>query len=249
MQNRYTGDIGDYVKYALLRALIKGHRLGVAWYLFPNESHNADGRHIEYLQEFRCWRDHDPELFDTLKRIVTENKRKVSEVEASAILGAARYSREVLDHSTRMSTQYQQRCAWRSDWFDRVQAVLRDCDVVFADPDNGLCEDDKFKPGTKDQWKRLPLSEAKALAEGRAAIIYHHNARTRGTHEQEIAYWIHQLGADTLALYWHGPGSCSNRTFFVINPESGMVDCLREFKRKWQQIALITKDTAPSFIN
>lgn len=36
MQNRYTGDIGDYVKYALLRALIKGHRLDVAWYLSPN---------------------------------------------------------------------------------------------------------------------------------------------------------------------------------------------------------------------
>ncbi|MCY4360717.1 MAG: hypothetical protein OXE42_00830 [Gammaproteobacteria bacterium] len=121
--------------------------------------------------------------------------------------------------------------------------------MVFADPDNGLCKDDNFKPGKKDQWKRLPLSEAKALTEGRVAIIYHHNARNRGTHKQEIAYWINQLGADTLALYWQGTGSCSNRTFFVINPESGMVDCLSEFERKWRQIELITKDTTPSFIN
>ena len=30
MQNPYTGDIGDYVKYGLLRALAEGRRLGVA---------------------------------------------------------------------------------------------------------------------------------------------------------------------------------------------------------------------------
>ena len=33
MQNRYVGDIGDYVKYGLLRALADGRQLGVAWYL------------------------------------------------------------------------------------------------------------------------------------------------------------------------------------------------------------------------
>ena len=33
MQDRYTGDIGDFAKYGLLRALEAGHRLGVAWYL------------------------------------------------------------------------------------------------------------------------------------------------------------------------------------------------------------------------
>ena len=43
MQNRYTGDIGDFAKYGLLRALCPGHRLGVAWYLYPDESHNEDG--------------------------------------------------------------------------------------------------------------------------------------------------------------------------------------------------------------
>lgn len=29
MQDRYAGDIGDYVKLALLRSLSDGHRLGV----------------------------------------------------------------------------------------------------------------------------------------------------------------------------------------------------------------------------
>ena len=32
MRDRYVGDIGDYAKYGLLRAIGKGNRLGVAWY-------------------------------------------------------------------------------------------------------------------------------------------------------------------------------------------------------------------------
>lgn len=234
MQNRYTGDIGDYVKYALLRALIKGHRLGVAWYLFPNESHNADGKHIKYLQQPRYWRSRDPELFDILKLIVTEKRRKVSEVEASDILGSASFSSEVLEHLTRELKHHQQRCTWRLDWFNRVQDILRDCDVIFADPDNGLREDRVFNPGTKEHWKGLPLREAKALAEGRTAIIYHHNTRNKGTHKEEIAYWIRQLDDDTRAIYWSGRGSGTNRTFFIINPAKGMLDRLQDFVDKWR---------------
>ena len=33
MQDCYVGDVGDFVKYGLLRALSDGKRLGVAWYL------------------------------------------------------------------------------------------------------------------------------------------------------------------------------------------------------------------------
>ena len=37
MQDRYAGDVGDYVKFALLRHFATDHRLGVAWYLYPDE--------------------------------------------------------------------------------------------------------------------------------------------------------------------------------------------------------------------
>lgn len=49
MQNRYTGDIGDFAKYGLLRALGEGNKLGIVWYLYPDESHNEDGKHTAYL--------------------------------------------------------------------------------------------------------------------------------------------------------------------------------------------------------
>ena len=42
MQDRYVGDIGDYAKYSLLRALSRGRKLAVSWYLFPDED-NGDG--------------------------------------------------------------------------------------------------------------------------------------------------------------------------------------------------------------
>jgi len=49
MQNLYTGDIGDYAKYSLLRALGRSCRLGVAWYLFPDENNKKDGRFCSSL--------------------------------------------------------------------------------------------------------------------------------------------------------------------------------------------------------
>lgn len=227
MQDRYTGDIGDYVKYGLLRALSENRKLGVAWYLYPDEDHNSDGRHIDYLDKPKQWRSHDPQLFDTLKTIVNDGRRKVSDIEECGILGSATFSGEVLDAGGISPVK---RGAWRSNWFENVQEELRGCDLVFADPDNGLCENDKFRPGRVKDWKRMPLSEAQALANGRTAVIYHHNTRRKGGHGEEVSYWIEMLGAGTLALRWRG---YSARTFFVVNPTPDMPEILDQFAREW----------------
>src|SRR3984885_6915053 len=50
MQNKYAGDIGDYVKFAILRTLSPERRVGVAWWLFPASGPAGDGRHISYLK-------------------------------------------------------------------------------------------------------------------------------------------------------------------------------------------------------
>ena len=77
MQNRYVGDIGDYLKLGILRALSPGYRLGVAWWLFPDQDHNKDGRHIGYLDQPDRWRHFDPQLFDALGNIVSLGQRNV----------------------------------------------------------------------------------------------------------------------------------------------------------------------------
>ena len=54
MQDRYAGDLGDFLKLGLLRYLVAATdgrpalRLGVVWYRVPDEAHNADGKHVAY---------------------------------------------------------------------------------------------------------------------------------------------------------------------------------------------------------
>ena len=40
----------------------KGAELGIAWYAYPNESHNSDGGHTEYLDDPTDWRDRDGKI-------------------------------------------------------------------------------------------------------------------------------------------------------------------------------------------
>jgi hypothetical protein len=53
MQYRYAGDLGDFLKFGLLRWLAPPDspwpRLGVIWYRTADEVHNADGKHVAYL--------------------------------------------------------------------------------------------------------------------------------------------------------------------------------------------------------
>jgi hypothetical protein len=96
MQNRYVGDIGDYLKLGVLRALSPGFHLGIAWWLFPDESHNRDGRHISYLNRPDQWRHFDPDLFDTLHEIVSSGRRHVHALEAAGVLPGAIFASELI---------------------------------------------------------------------------------------------------------------------------------------------------------
>lgn len=71
MQDRYAGDVGDFVKLGLLRALSSGKRLGVSWYRFPDEGHNGDGRHIGYFDQPLQYEALDSELFHHLREVVS----------------------------------------------------------------------------------------------------------------------------------------------------------------------------------
>jgi hypothetical protein len=83
MQDRYTGDVGDFGKYGLLRALCgmrqsPSLRLGVVWYLVPNETHNDDGKHTQYLRESKpALRDCDLALYDSLRKLLVDRSGKV----------------------------------------------------------------------------------------------------------------------------------------------------------------------------
>lgn len=225
MQDRYAGDIGDYVKLALLRAVGTGRRLGIAWYLYPDESHNGDGRHTRYLQQPEKWRWLDPELFDALGNIV-DGARSVRAIEKTSVLSATFHSEPMA--SARL--HWKERSAWRSTWFSQVGQMLDSADLVFADPDNGLVDDDPRRRNRAIFGKQMPLSEARALAKGRPAIVYHHNTRRPGGHDVEVDHWLGELGQGTLAIR---ATSHSCRTFFVLNPDHDMRKRVEDFCARW----------------
>ena len=235
MQDRYVGDVGDFVKYGLLRAICGAKRLGVAWYLHPNAGPVGDGRHTAYLHNPDEWRHLDPVLFDTLSGLIPA-RRSVAHIQQSGILGEAVFAADGLAID---AIKISARARWRCQWFARLQRQLAACALVFADPDNGLVPNDRFSPTKKESTKGIPIAEALALAEGRTAVIYHHNSRRRGGHLNEIRWLKSQLPASTLAYYWR---RVSNRTFFIINADTEVRRRAREFVNRWGDRGVFVDD-------
>ena len=235
MQDCYTGDIGDFAKFGLLRKVTKGMRLGVAWYLHPDPEHpkNNDGKHTKYLCDPDQWRSLDPELFDRLRPLVFEERRSVAEIESSGLLASnTLFANERLNIEKSANAEARQ---WRADWFKRTKKKLSGCEVVFADPDNGLygleCVSEAQFGNRQIDSKRLPIKEALELAAGRPAILYHHNTRRRGGHRKEIEDWMKKLDKCSHAFRWR---RYSPRTFFFLNATDSMVARLEDFADKWK---------------
>ena len=227
MQDRYAGDVGDFVKLGLLRALSPGRRLGVAWYRFPYEDHTGDGRHVSYLQESDRYERLDPHLFNHLRNVV-KNTRSISSL--LPLLGEVISSDESLDLANVPSRQ---RRDWRKMWFKNMMASLSSSDLVFADPDNGIVDDANKRKGLAQFGKQMPLEEVRALAHGRCAVIYHHNTRRRGGHDAEVDLLLREIAMPGLAFR---ATAYSPRTFFVLNPDDQAAKRIRAFCQKWQQL-------------
>ena len=224
MQDRYAGDVGDFVKLGLLRALSPGRQLGVAWYRYPDESHNGDGRHITYLDQPQRYEHLDSALFSHL-RSITRDARSINSL-LPALEGAIS-SDESVDVSM---ISPRKRRTWRTAWFNRVMERLSPCDLVFADPDNGIIDDADWRKGRTKFGKQMPIAEVQELAKGRCAIIYHHNTRRRGGHDAEVDHWLGEFGVPGLAVR---ATAYSPRTFFVLNPTEEIEIRIEEFCRKW----------------
>ena len=225
MQNRYAADIGDYIKLALLRHLAVGRRLGIAWYLYPDESHNDDGRHTKYLTDIERWRDLDPTLFDALLAVASE-KRTVAALQDSGAIRAM----EVCSMPIVRNVPSEDRGSARATWFAHNLRTLAQCDLVFADPDNGIIDDAEHRRKRPSFGKQMPLSEVLAIAGGRSAVIYHHNTRFKGGHDKEVDHWLAQLGPNAMAVR---ASAYSCRTFFIVNPDETLAARASEFCNRW----------------
>jgi hypothetical protein len=231
MQNRYVGDIGDYVKLAILRALSPGYRLAVAWWLHPDESHNTDGRHISYLGRPERWRHYDPDLFDALVQIVSSGQRHVRALQAADLLPGANFHSDMIP-TNGTAAQRQQA---RREWLQSVQATLQQADLLFVDPDNGL-EPAGFTHGSGDAGKSVTLDELRQLRQcGRCLVVYHHHTRRVGGHRAEIEHWaglLRGIGFSQAVALRAKP--YSPRVFFLLDAPYEVRCRAKEIARRWQ---------------
>ena len=215
MQNRYTGDIGDFSKLGLLRALrAAGLSIGLNWYLTPDETHNDDGRHTDYLHQEQ-YRACDEKLWLELGEIVHSQRREIRPMECDNILQATFFS-DCLNFSGMGRRKRGER---RAEWFTDSLRAMAGNDIVCVDPDNGLVVP-SAKGGPRENKYVLPEEIVSYYAQGSTVIYYQHKAR------QKDPFYIDQLegllrtegltGATGMALKFE---KVSQRYYmFVIQP-------------------------------
>ena len=216
MRDQFVGDIGDFAKYGLLRALVRNgaaRRLGVVWYANEDDPGSGHGGQISYLGEGNeAYRQCDPDLHGSLQLMVQSGLRRMSAVEESGILGA-----DIPYWSGLTPTSYSQRLDWIVDALNRVKG----CDLVFLDPDNGIrLEDvpDRGPVSSEHAYKNELLAFSGAAG---VAVAYHTPSRHQKgvTHERQIEEIRHGLsgagGHDGVvyAARWRRHGA---RTFLII---------------------------------
>lgn len=190
MRDSYVGNIRDFAKYGLLRALVgittAGERLppGVVWYDSGTAGRESD-RVWGYLHEPDEWRGCDEDLFDSLRRFVDHKERSIRRMKALDVLnGAANFCDDI---------SMKERPDWRRAALARTEGVR----VVLLDPDIGLAP--PSQAGKNSRKHAYPDDVRPFVERGQAVVVYQSYVRNT-THDTQQQRWHDDL---QLAL---GPG-------------------------------------------
>ena len=234
MQDRYVGDIGDFGKYGLLKALClhcdASRRpelsLGVVWYLVPDETHNGDGKLTRYLdrtsRNLALYPDCDPTLYDALSEMVFGSERHVRAVRLKGVLPSSTVFHETplsFEGMTRRGAFARSaRVAHRRSWVQHAVEAVKRCDVIFIDPDNGL-----EVPSRARHHRRGPkycfLEELLLYSgTGQSIVIYQHIDRRSAAEDQikerlsQVNERLRHCGGSFAMLYHRG----SSRAYLIV---------------------------------
>lgn len=216
MQDRYTGDLGDFSKLGILRTLqTAGLTIGVNWYLTPDENHNGDGRHVKYLnqEEFKAC---DEALWLELRSIVESNHREACYLEKENILQACFYS-ERLDFTAKTKAE---RESIRKAWHNKALTALAGNEIVCLDPDNGLIVPSAV--GKPKENKYVLYDELVDYYAQQASVIYYqHKARKPDDFylRQHKGLICSQAFPDAKGLALKFKTTSQRYYFFIIHPQ------------------------------
>ena len=190
MQDRYAADYGDFSKCGLLRRLTGSDlSVGLNWYLTDDESHNQDGRHIDYLSQphrhFNSLLSCDPDLFRSLQKLITRGTRSVKALQSMEIWPQhTRFYDKRLSYQNRTPSE---RKTHRQQWFKQAVQTLNGVDLICLDPDNGLAVPSVSATHGLGA-KYATLHEVSAFWDtGASLVIYQHVSRRSSARQQAEA--------------------------------------------------------------
>lgn len=164
MQDRYAGDVGDFGKMGLLQALERvGFTIGVNWYrTLPDK--NGDGKH-EIKDAYSSF---EKALADQLRKIHgDEENRSIQALQSAGLLEHAIYYDCIVN------------AADRAEWHRAAMEALKDCELVFLDPDNGLLIEREGKRPRKSEKHVLCSELCGYLGRGQSVVLYNHRPRKK----------------------------------------------------------------------
>lgn len=199
MKNQYFGDVNDYLKYGLIRSILRSGSFSplIAWMLTPDDG-SSHGQRTEYLGQERKWSAHDSELYHGLQTLMGEMfHRSVSVIEQT----------NLIENATYLSSLVPDDKEGRSKWASDLYQASEKCDFVFLDPDIGIEVPSKGY-GLKNSSQYIYWRELSALCDaGKSLLIYQHFRR-----ENRTTFIQHQLGE--LKTYSNG---CKVNAFSTAN--------------------------------
>ena len=166
MQDRYAGNIGDFGKFALLKALFAaGFKIGVNWYRTCPQSFEKqdDGKYHIPQKYFSCDR-YLAETLSTISHLPTA-KRTICKLQEADLVDAVWFSEKVPFKGERLT------------WHHCALAELYTCNIVFLDPDNGLLVKSVGKGSARSVKYVFPEEVADYIAQGVSVVFYNHRQR------------------------------------------------------------------------
>jgi hypothetical protein len=134
MKNHYVGDINDYRKYYLLENIknILKKEILIVWMLT-----SGDGEKTDYLKKENIYYNQNKDLFNDLKKIIDNDKRNIETVQKTKALNGCKF------HSIKLNKKN------RANYFKTVFEKAEEVDLVFFDPDKGICPNKKPNKSTE----------------------------------------------------------------------------------------------------
>lgn len=207
MQNRYTGDANDFIKYFVLRHVLDSSglqiRLGVNWYLTDPEKVDQgnpqnDGERIGYLLNDSDWRQQaDQKLYHCLQETfinqgeIDADARTVQIIATSGIFPA---------HTLFFDEEVPQGREERGKWMGNSIHTLSEADLIFLDPDNSVSDQSRhaFRGG---KWASPQEVHGYSSDQRSVCWISHPRQQNRVKHHSAMLTTIKEFEGMLCSLY------------------------------------------------